>query len=391
MHHPGQVRIATFNVSFDRPQTGQIYAEMASGEVQQIRNVAEILQRTRPDVVVLTEFDHDGNGANDQHVRDFIRHYLHRSQHGAPPIDYPWHYLAPTNSGLLAGVDLDGDGQLTLPQDGLGFGSYHGQYGFVVLSRYPLDRQRIRTFQTLRWQAMPGALLPDRQPQSGLGDYYSAEALAKLRLSSKNHVDLPVIIGNHRIHLLALHPTPPAFDGPERRNRRRNHDELRLFADYISTDSQRHHYLVDDHGHRGGLSPDASFVIAGDLNADPFDGEAWPEAVRQLLDHSRVNREAAVGKLVPVSEGARTYSCDWPHAGPAEQWTHLYPLRLDYVLPSSKLQVIASGVYWEPRGSAQRYLFENEQGEQGKAVSSDHRLVWVDILLELQNSTPENR
>jgi len=383
MCHPVCVRFATFNVSFDRPFPGQLYTEMASGEVQQIRNVAEILQRIRPDVVVLTEFDHDGDGTNDQHVRDFIRHYLGRSQRGASPIDYPYHYLAPTNSGLLAGVDLDGDGSITLPEDGLGFGSYHGQYGFAILSRYPLDKKEVRTFQTLRWQAMPGALLPDREPGSGLGDYYSGEALAQLRLSSKNHVDLPVIIGKRRIHLLALHPTPPAFDGLEQRNQRRNHDELRLFADYISTDNYRHRYLSDDNDRCGGLSANVPFVIAGDLNADPFDGEAWPGAIRQLLDHPRVHREAAVGKQVPTSEGGRTYATDRPHAGPPELWTHLYPLRLDYVLPSSDLQVIGSGVYWEPPGSPRRYLFENGQGEQGKAVCSDHRLVWVDLLLTL--------
>jgi len=381
MSSPTRVRFATFNVAFDRPLPGQIYTEMAGGGQQQIRNVAEILQRTRPDVILLTEFDHDGDGSNDQHVRDFIRFYLQKPQRGALPIHYPHHYLAATNSGLLSGLDLNGDGRIALPDDGFGFGHYHGQYGFVILSRFPLDTGAICSFRTFRWQAMPGALLPDRLPGSGLGDFYSTEALSRLRLSSKNHVDVPLIIGRHRIHLLALHPPPPVFDGPELRNRRRNHDEIRLFADYLGGDNPSQDYLVDDQGRVGGLPADTPFVLTGDLNADPHDGDAWPGAVRQLLDHPRIHREAALGKLVPASEGAREYATDKPHAGPAGQWTHLYPLRLDYVLPSRDLQVIGSGVYWEPRTSSQHYLFENEEGKQGKAVSSDHRLVWVDIEL----------
>ena len=35
-------------------------------------------------------------------------------------------------------------------------------------------------------------------------------------------------------HLLASHPTPPVFDGDEDRNGKRNHDEVRLIADYIN-------------------------------------------------------------------------------------------------------------------------------------------------------------
>ena len=34
-------------------------------------------------------------------------------------------------------------------------------------------------------------------------------------------------------------PTPPAFDGEEDRNGRRNHDEIRFWVDYVSTQVHR--------------------------------------------------------------------------------------------------------------------------------------------------------
>ncbi|GIU40389.1 endonuclease/exonuclease/phosphatase family protein [Shewanella colwelliana] len=373
------VRFATYNISFDRTEAGKIYEELAAGESQQIKHIAEVLQRTRPDVVFLTEFDHDGVGLNDQGVKDFNSKFLGQSQNGAEPIDYPYYYLAPTNTGLLASKDLDGNGIIALPNDAYGFGFYHGQYAFVVMSKYPLDTDNIRSFQKFLWKDMPNAALPTTES----GDsYYSEEALSDFRLSSKNHIDVPVKIGEHTVHLLGMHPTPPVFDGPEDRNGKRNHDEIRLFSDYISDDVTQAYYLIDDKGTKGGLGIDASFIIAGDFNADPVDGDSYQYAIRQLLNHSRVSQEVAVGNYIPQSKGAAEYQTDKPYVGNPGDWTQLYPLRLDYVLPSNNLDVVDSGVYWEEKDSPQRYLFENEAGEQGKSVSSDHRLVWVDIKLD---------
>ena len=70
---------------------------------------------------------------------------------------------------------------------------------------------------------------PPRRPR----DWYSPEVLRSLRLSSKSHWDLPVRIGRRTVHVLASHPTPPTFDGPEDRNGTRNHDEIRFWAEYV--------------------------------------------------------------------------------------------------------------------------------------------------------------
>ena len=86
---------------------------------------------------------------------------------------------------------------------------------------------------------MPGALLPD-DPARRHRDWYSPDELAVLPLSSKSHWDVPVRIGSTTLHLLASHPTPPAFDGPEDRNGRRNHDEIRFWSDYLRREAPLH-------------------------------------------------------------------------------------------------------------------------------------------------------
>src|SRR5699024_3436426 len=128
-------------------------------------------------------------------------------------------------------------------------------------------------------------------------DWYSAQAVEIMRLSSKNHVDVPVEIGDTTLHLLISHPTPPSFDGSEDRNGRRNHDEIRFWVDYIS-ESSKNGYIYDDSATSGGLGP-APFVLLGDLNSDPADGDSRKRAIISLLTHPRVQDPQ------PTSEGAR--------------------------------------------------------------------------------------
>ena len=170
--------------------------------------------------------------------------------------------------------------------DALGFGEFPGQYAMVVLSRFPIDREHVRTFRKFLWRDMPGALLPDKLETPLPFDWYSPEELAVLPLSSKSHWDVPVRIGKHTLHLLVSHPTPPAFDGPEDRNGLRNHDEIRFWSDYLSPRGAD--YIRDDSGRRGGFAG-RTFVIMGDQNSDPEDGASRHEAIRALLSHARVD------------------------------------------------------------------------------------------------------
>src|SRR3546814_6685433 len=88
------------------------------------------------------------------------------------------------------------------------------------------------------------------------------------------------------VHFLVSHPTPPVFDGLENRNGLRNHDEIRFWAEYLSDAAID--WLYDDNGGRGGPKQDAAFVLAGELNADPVDGEGYLNPVRVLLEHTRI-------------------------------------------------------------------------------------------------------
>ena len=100
------------------------------------------------------------------------------------------------------------------------------------------------------------------------------------------------------MHFLVSHPTPPVFDGPEDRNGLRNADEIRFWADYVRPGGAAR-YIYDDQGRRGGLRAGARFVIAGDQNSDPLDGDSVPGAIQQLLEHPRVDASFA-----PRSAGA---------------------------------------------------------------------------------------
>ena len=166
-----------------------------------------------------------------------------------------------------------------------------------MYSRYPIDLNAVRTFQTFLWTDLPGALLPDDPTTAQPADFYSPAELGVFRLSSKSHWDLPISIGGKTVHFLVSHPTPPVFDGPEDRNGLRNFDEIRFWADYIMPN--RSHYVYDDSGRRGGLVPGEQFVIAGDLNSDPVDGDSRPGAAQLLLDHPLIN-----SNFTPESEGA---------------------------------------------------------------------------------------
>ncbi|MBE8473362.1 endonuclease/exonuclease/phosphatase family protein [Streptomyces justiciae] len=371
------VRFGTFNASLNRGTQGALITDLSTPDNTQARNVAETIQRVDPDVLLINEFDHDDAGTA---AGLFVRNYLAVGQNGAAPIRFPYRFTAPVNTGVASGVDLDGkNGAVTTPgsdaygQDAFGYGWFPGQYGMLVLSKYPIDARAVRTFQRFLWKDMPGHVMPP--------GYYSEEARAVFRLSSKSHWDVPIRVGHTRVHFLVSHPTPPTFDGPEDRNGRRNHDEIRLWADYIGG-PRRSSYLYDDKGLRGGLRPGSRFVIAGDLNADPYDGDSYDHAVRQLLDHPAIRLPATPPTSAGGVEAARVQGgANASHVGnPAydtSDFNDTAPgnLRVDHVLPSKGLEPLGNGVFWPTSDDPLYRLVGN-----GTTVpTSDHRLVWQDV------------
>ncbi|MEV0174763.1 endonuclease/exonuclease/phosphatase family protein [Streptomyces sp. NPDC050803] len=371
------VRFATFNASLNRATEGALVTDLSTPDNEQARNVAETIQRVDPDVLLVNEFDHVAGGAA---VRLFHDNYLAVGQRGAEPVRYRHRFTAPVNTGVASGIDFDGrNGAVTTPgsdayaQDAFGYGWFPGQYGMAVYSKYPIDTRAVRTFQRFLWKDMPGHVMPP--------GYYSDEATAVFRLSSKSHWDVPVCIGHARVHFLVSHPTPPTFDGPEDRNGRRNHDEIRLWADYIGG-PRRSAYLYDDRGVRGGLRPGARFVLAGDLNADPYDGDSYDHAVRQLLDHPAVRLPGTPPASAGGVEAARLQGgANASHTGdPAydtSDFNDTAPgnLRVDHVIPSRGLVPGANGVFW-PASDDPLYRLVGGGAAQ---PTSDHRLVWQDV------------
>jgi hypothetical protein len=159
------------------------------------------------------------------------------------------------------------------------------------------------------------------------------------------------------IDLLVWSATPPVFDGPEDRNGLRNRDELRLWTAVLDGTL--------------GPAPGPHFVIAGNANLDPADGDGLRAAMAAFLADPRLTdpRPASAGGLAAADAG---------HAGdPAldtADWTGPGNLRVSYVLPAAAWDVGASGVLWPSPEDSAAPLSAGDLASAGP-----HRLVWVDI------------
>ena len=378
----GPLRVATINVEDVRTD------DVSRTDHPRLALLAAQIQAMRPDILLMNEIAYDGPGAPyyvegdeaGQNANRFVENYLSVSQgRGLDPIRYKT-FMAPSNTGWPSGFDLNRNGErvvewFTPPSaqadgspaaqtpegraygdDSWGFGTFPGQYGMALFVREDLEilTDRVRTFQYFGWAMMPDALAP---VDSATGEpFYAPEVWERFPLSSKSHWDVPVRVSDDLVlHVLASHPTPPGFDGAEQRNKRRNHDEIRFWNGYIEGAT----WIRDDQGGQGGLAPDASFVILGDLNADPDEGNAINNPMGTwLLSHPRVN-----GSFVPTADEAGVQA--FPDLDPDD--TARWRLRVDYVLPSIDLPVLGGQVV--------------RPADPATPVTSDHFPVWLDLEL----------
>lgn len=345
------LRIATYNTELDRRGPGLLLRDIAKGQDPQVKAVVQVIAAAAPDIVLLQRIDYDIEIRALSALADALR---------AAGLDYPHLFALPPNRGMRTGVDLDGDGRTGRPGDAQGFGDFTGQGGMAILSRFPIEAEVVRDFSALLWADLPGATLPvwDGQP------VLSAQARGVQRLSSTGHWDVPVQVGGTVLHLLAFHATPPVFDGPEDRNGLRNRDELRLWPLYL------------DGALPGPPPPEGRFVLLGDANLDPSDGDGRSAAMRTALADPRLSDPRPVsagGPLAAAAQGGVNVgqrgdpaldTADWDDDGPGN-------LRVDYALPSADLRVTGAGVFWPAEGPMADTV----------AQASRHRLVWVDIAL----------
>ncbi len=372
------IRVATFNIE-DVSTT-----DLLVNDQPRVQRLAEVIQRLRPTVVLINEIAYDQHGVpgvptdepEGSNGQRFADHYLEVSQgDGLEPIRYRA-IMLPTNTGRASGFDLDNSDEAvtTYPKptrsslngqppaqtdegrafgnDCWGFGTYPGQYGMALLVDVRLDviDDEIRSFRLLPWSGMPDA----RRPMNEDGTpWYDDEEWAAMRLSSKSHWDIPVKLPNGAVvHFLCSHPTPPAFDGPEGRNKARNHDEIRFWDDYLDERG----WIADDNGNVGGLQRGEQFVILGDLNADPGKGSDVGDPIGRLMKHPRLLRTEAP-RQEPSAEGL----------DPTD--TARFGLRVDYVLPSKGLELLRTGI-WTLKPAARG-------GSEG--FPSDHFPVWAEL------------
>src|SRR5687767_3897678 len=156
---PQATRFATFNASLNRNSEGQALADLSAPGNAQASAVAEIIQRTRPEVLLINEFDFEPDHALAEAFQD---NYLSVPQaDDVDGITYPHVYVAPSNTGIPSGMDFSNDGTIGGPNDAFGFGFFPGQFGMAVFSQHPILTDEVRTFQNFLWKDMPGALLPD--------------------------------------------------------------------------------------------------------------------------------------------------------------------------------------------------------------------------------------
>lgn len=366
-------------------------SELTSTDSVQVQRVAETIQRVQPDILFINEFDqvwatNDEFDLNTtlQSIENFKLNYLEQPQaSGLSPAVFDYVFVAPCNTGVQSGFDFNNNGQTGDSDDAYGFGDFPGQYAMILLSKYPIKTDEVRTFQKFLWKDMPNAYLPpdplDSDNDGNTTSYYNSSELEIYRLSSKSHWDVPISVGNTTIHILGSHPTPPVFDDgmattyPDPNlidwNGLRNHDEIRFWADYMNPNASS--YIYDDvegpSNPSGGLDKCARFVLVGDMNCDPIDGDGTLDPIGQVL-------RSGLAEITPVptSQGAPEYITTGSNL---DTKTADFGLRADYVLPSVNGFVIKEArVVWPQATDIEAYIV----GAPPKGAS-DHRMVFIDV------------
>ena len=313
------IRVALFHNELERKAPGLLFRDIGKGSPD-VLAAARRVAKAQANVVVLLGIDFD------LHNLALMRFSNRIFELGGP--DYPHVFSTRPNTGMPSGMDLDGDGRTGTPRDAQGYGRFSGQGGMGILSRFPILDAEIEDYSASLWAEFEWADLP----KDANGLFPSKEAYAHQRLSTTGHWVVPIAIDDRNtLRLGVFHASPPAFDGPEDRNGKRNADEIRFWA----------HYLDDTP-----LEKDP--VIIGDANLDPERGDGRRRAIQSLLSHPDLTDP-------------------FPDNPPTVDWSdiELGQMRTDYILPPLRWQVIDQGILWP----------DNPHDDESR-----HALVWVDLI-----------
>ncbi|MDZ4096425.1 MAG: endonuclease/exonuclease/phosphatase family protein, partial [Paracoccaceae bacterium] len=263
------LRIATYDAELSRKGPGLLLRDIRRGDDTQIIAALSVIAVVDADVILLTRIDYDHGLVALGALADAL------ANAGRP---YPYRFALRPNTGMSTGLDLDGNGLLGDARDAQGYGRFAGQGGMAILSRLPIVTDAARDFSGFLWIDLPGALLPE-----GMSD----TAKSVQRLSSTAHWEVPVALPDGTIlRLLAWHATPPVFDGPEDRNGKRNHDEAAFWLRLLAGDLPFR-------------APDPPFILLGQAEMDPSDGDGLPDAIAALLNHASLQDPSPAAVFAP--------------------------------------------------------------------------------------------
>lgn len=321
-----QARLAYFDTELSRKGPGLLLRDILRGDDPQVQAVLALVDRAGADLIVLSGIDYDAEAR--------AAHALN----AALNTPYPHVVVPRPNSGVPTGLDLDGNGRLGEARDAQGYGRFSGAGGMVILSRLELAGQA-HDFSDLLWAEAPDtAMLP------------SDRGRAVQRLSSVVHVIQPVRLGGTSVNIGIFRATTPVFDGPEDRNGRRNRDEVLFWKHVLDQEIAP--------------VPPGPLIVMGGANLDPDKGEGHREAIDTLLRDDRLH-DAAPGHRddFTARPGNATMTVDWNDPVPGD-------MRVDYILPSSELGTLDSGVLWPGPDAPLATTVQ---------AASRHRLIWVDL------------
>lgn len=286
MGQDAPLRIAVWNADLSRDGPGLLLRDILSQRDPEIVAVTNGIAALRPDILLLTRFDHDPSG----HALSALS-----AQIADKGLAYPYRYAPVQNRGLASDHDLDGDGRLARPEDAQGYGRFSGDGAMALLSLWPIGE--VADHAAFLWRDLPAARL-ERVPKA---------VQSIQRLSSSAHWVVPVDWSGGVVQLLIWAATPPLFDTTGR-NRDRNHDEAAFWLALLA-------------GKLPFPAPTGAYVVMGHANLGPGQGD--PAALNALAAHPH---------LTPVLT-------------PASSTLRGAPAGLSWMQASRAARVVASGVY----------------------------------------------
>lgn len=344
------VRVAQYNISL----LGSVKLKTDN---PQVAAAADVIARFDPDIIAINEIAFDLTGVDPEpgtfsdgmQNGALLAEKLNAVTPGAP---YEFHVLTFGNSGVLwEGYDAANHDPYFAERGNGGV----GQFNYAVLSRYPILEDDARVIVDVAWDSLPGHVGPTMQADIGVAIPPGYPIFAK------GLVIVPIDVDGRVLHLVMNHPFPP-INQPV--NPYRHHDELLAMK-----------LLLD--GDLPGVEPlpaDARFVIAGDLNVDPDDGDALPGTIEQLFDHplvvaSQPNDGHGTFGNTP-EQNTQASACpanDGPDPSTDRQ------LQLDYLMPSTTIgPPLATGMFFpDPVAEPADW--------QLACMASDHFLLWADL------------